>query len=68
MNNKTKIIRYNFETKEDIKICDYIIESSEFYSLQNNCSKKSINKNISSCYRLKRNKCQGFGWKYLTIT
>ena len=39
--------------------------SSEFYSIQNNCSKKAINSNISSCCRLKRNNCQGFGWKYL---
>mgnify|MGYP003705812295 CR=1 FL=1 len=68
VNNKTKIIQYNFETKEDIKIWDSIIEASEFYSLQNNCSKKAINANISCCCRLKRNKCQGFGWKYLTIT
>lgn len=68
VNNKTKIIQYNFETKEDIKIWDSIMEASEFYSLQNNCSKKAINTNISNCCRLKRNKCQGFGWKYLTIT
>lgn len=65
VNNKTKIIQYNFETKDYIKIWDSIMEASEFYSKKNNCSKKAINANISSCCRLKRNKCQGFGWKYL---
>lgn len=68
VNNKTKVIQYNLDTKEDIKEWDSIMEASEFYSLQNNCSKYAINTNISSCCRLKRNKCQGFGWKYLTIT
>jgi hypothetical protein len=68
VNNKTKVIQYNLDTKENIKIWDSIMEASEFYSIQNNCSKKAVNANISSCCRLKRNKCQGFGWKYLTIT
>ncbi len=44
------------------------METSEFYLFRNNCSKKAINANISNCCRLKRNKCQSFGWKYLTIT
>jgi hypothetical protein len=65
VNNKTKVIQYDLDTKETIKIWDSIMEASEFYSIQNNCSKKAINGNISSCCRFTRNTCQGFGWKYL---
>jgi hypothetical protein len=67
VNNKTKVIQYNLDTKENIKIWESIMEASEFYSIQNNCSKKAINANISSCCRFKRNSCQGFGWKHLKI-
>lgn len=40
VNNKKKVIQYNVDTKENIKIWDSISEASKFHSIQNNCSKK----------------------------
>lgn len=64
VNNKTKVLQYDLDTGDIIKIWNSLMDAAEFYSTQNKCSKTAINANISGCCRNKRRSCQGFGWRY----